>query len=110
MGIKMDVTWLLRLDVLGLALALTAVAIIGKQACGLAVVERGLNRIAIGIGMIPRGEVGLIFAGIGLTLSVGGERIVDEGTFAAILVMVMLTTLISPPLLQWSFSRSGGKA
>jgi Kef-type K+ transport system membrane component KefB len=108
MGIKMDVTWLLRFDVLGLALALTVVAIIGKQACGLAVVERGLNRMAIGIGMIPRGEVGLIFAGIGLTLSIGGERIVDEGTFAAILVMVMLTTLISPPLLQWSFGRSRG--
>jgi Kef-type K+ transport system membrane component KefB len=108
MGIKMDVAWLARLDVLGLALALTVVAIIGKQACGLAVVERGLNRLAIGIGMVPRGEVGLIFAGIGLTLSVGGERIVDEATFAAILVMVMLTTLVSPPLLQWSFRRSRG--
>jgi Kef-type K+ transport system membrane component KefB len=106
MGIKMNVTWLARLDVLGLALALTAAAIVGKQACGLAVVERGLNRLAIGIGMIPRGEVGLIFAGIGLTLSIGGERIIDEATFAAILVMVMLTTLISPPLLQWSFRRS----
>jgi Kef-type K+ transport system membrane component KefB len=108
MGIKMDVAWLARLDVLGLALALTVVAIIGKQACGLAVVERGLNRLAIGIGMVPRGEVGLIFAGIGLTLSVGGERIVDEATFAAILVMVMLTTLVSPPWLQWSFRRSRG--
>jgi Na+:H+ antiporter len=81
------------------------VAIIGKQACGLAVVERGLNRVAIGIGMIPRGEVGLIFAGIGLTLSMNGERIVDDATFAAIVVMVMLTTLVSPPLLQWSFGR-----
>jgi Kef-type K+ transport system membrane component KefB len=108
-GLKMDVTWLARLDVLGLALALTAAAIVGKQACGLAVVERGLNRVAIGIGMIPRGEVGLIFAGIGLTLTIGGERIIDEATFAAILVMVMLTTLISPPLLQWSFRRSRAK-
>jgi Kef-type K+ transport system membrane component KefB len=69
-------------------------------------VERNLNRLAIGIGMVPRGEVGLIFAGIGLNLSVGGERILNEGTFAAILVMVMLTTIISPPLLQWSFKRS----
>jgi Na+:H+ antiporter len=110
MGLKMDVAWLARLDVLGLAAALTAAAIIGKQACGVAAVERGLNRLALGIGMIPRGEVGLIFAGIGLTLSVGGERIVDDATFAAILVMVMLTTVISPPLLQWSFRRSrGGK-
>jgi Kef-type K+ transport system membrane component KefB len=105
-GLKMDVTWLSQLDVLGLALALTAVAIIGKQACSLAVIERGLNRMAIGIGMIPRGEVGLIFAGIGLTLSFHGERVVDDATFAALVVMVMLTTLLSPPLLQWSFRRS----
>jgi Kef-type K+ transport system membrane component KefB len=104
-GLQMDVTWLARPDVLGLALALTAVAIIGKQACGLAVVERRLNRIAIGIGMIPRGEVGLIFAGVGLTLSIHGKRIVDDATFAAVVVMVMLTTLVSPPLLQWSFGR-----
>ena len=104
-GLQMDVSWLARIDVLALALALTAAAIIGKQACGLAVVERGLNRVAIGVGMIPRGEVGLIFAGIGLTLSMGGERIVDDATFAALVVMVMLTTLLSPPLLQWSFGR-----
>jgi Kef-type K+ transport system membrane component KefB len=109
MGLKMDVTWLARLDVLELALALTAAAIVGKQACGLAPIDRGLNRVAIGIGMIPRGEVGLIFAGIGLTLSIGGERIVDDATFAAILVMVMLTTIISPPLLQWSFGRLRAK-
>jgi Kef-type K+ transport system membrane component KefB len=104
-GLQMNVAWLGRPDVLALALALTAAAIVGKQACCLAVVERGLNRVAIGIGMIPRGEVGLIFAGIGLTLAIGGERIVDDATFAAIVVMVMLTTLVSPPLLQWSFGR-----
>ena len=106
MGLKIDLASLFRPDVIGLALALTAVAILGKQACGLGVVERNLNRLSIGIGMIPRGEVGLIFAGVGLTLSVGGERIIDEAVFAAILVMVMVTTLITPPLLQWSFSRS----
>jgi len=50
--------------------------------------------------MVPRGEVGLIFAGIGLTLNVGGEPVLDEAAFAAILVMVMVTTLITPPLLQ----------
>lgn len=106
MGLKIDLASLFRPDVIGLALALTAVAILGKQACGLGVLERNLNRLSIGFGMIPRGEVGLIFAGVGLTLSVGGERIIDEAVFAAILVMVMVTTLITPPLLQWSFSRS----
>ncbi|OGQ79449.1 MAG: hypothetical protein A3G40_06525 [Deltaproteobacteria bacterium RIFCSPLOWO2_12_FULL_57_22] len=54
----------------------------------------------------PAGEVGLIFAGVGLTLSVDGERIMDEAVFAAILTMVMTTTMITPPLVQWSFSRS----
>ncbi len=107
MGLKMDIVWLVRPEVLAMALALTAAAIAGKQACGLAVAERGLNRVAIGIGMIPRGEVGLIFAGVGLTLSVGGERVVDPAIFAALLVMVMLTTFMSPPLLQWSFKRYG---
>src|SRR3989338_2122243 len=106
MGIKIDLSSLFRLDVLGLALAVTVAAIVGKQACGLVVLGRNLNRLAIGIGMVPRGEVGLIFAGVGLTLSVAGERILDEGVFAAILIMVIVTTLISPPLLQWSFSRS----
>jgi Kef-type K+ transport system membrane component KefB len=100
---------LLRPDVLGLALTLTVAAILGKQLCGLAALGRNLDRLSIGIGMVPRGEVGLIFAGVGLTLSIGGERIVDEAVFAAILVMVMVTTLITPPLLQWSFFRSEKK-
>jgi len=91
------------------ATVLTVVAIAGKQACGLGALGRNLSRVAIGIGMIPRGEVGLIFAGIGLTLTVNGQRILDEAVFSAILVMVMLTTLVTPPLLQWSFSRVAHK-
>ena len=105
MGIKIELASLLRTEVIGLALALTVVAIIGKQACGWGAVEKGLHRLSIGLGMVPRGEVGLIFAGVGLTLKIGGERILDGSTFAAILVMVMITTLITPPLLQWSFNR-----
>ena len=105
MGMKIELATLVRIEVLGLAFALSVVAIVGKQACGWGAVEKGLNRLAIGLGMVPRGEVGLIFAGVGLTLTVDGERILDGSTFAAILVMVMITTLITPPLLQWSFSR-----
>jgi Kef-type K+ transport system membrane component KefB len=105
MGIKIELASLFRVEVIGLALALTLVAIIGKLACGLGAMERGLNRLSIGLGMVPRGEVGLIFAGVGLTLNVGGEPVLDEAAFAAILVMVMVTTLITPPLLQWSFAR-----
>jgi Kef-type K+ transport system membrane component KefB len=105
MGIKIELAALLRMEVISLALALTVVAIIGKQACGWGAVGKGLSRLSIGLGMVPRGEVGLIFAGVGVTLKIGGERILDDSTFAAILVMVMITTLITPPLLQWSFTR-----
>jgi Kef-type K+ transport system membrane component KefB len=105
MGIQIELASLFRFEVIGLALALTIVAIIGKQVCGLGAVEKGLNRLAIGLGMVPRGEVGLIFAGVGLKLNIGGRPILNENVFAAILVMVIITTLLTPPLLQWSFSR-----
>jgi len=105
MGLKIDFASLFRAEVLALAFALTIAAIIGKQACGFGAVGKNINRLAIGFGMIPRGEVGLIFAGIGLSLALKGERILDEAVFSAILVMVIVTTIITPPLLQWSFSR-----
>ena len=105
MGIKIEFASLLSVNAIGLALVLTLVAVVGKQACGLGILEKGLNRLSIGLGMVPRGEVGLIFAGVGLTQSVGGKPILDESSFAAIVVMVMVTTLITPPLLQWSFTR-----
>ena len=60
--------------------------------------------------MIPRGEVGLIFAGIGLNLAVKGERVLDEAVFSAILIMAMLTTIITPPPLQWSFATGKARA
>jgi Kef-type K+ transport system membrane component KefB len=84
-----------------LALALTAAAVLGKQACALAVVTRGVDRLAVGLGMIPRGEVGLIFAGMGLTLKVDGVAVLGPGEFAAVVAMVMLTTVLTPPLLRW---------
>jgi Kef-type K+ transport system membrane component KefB len=69
-----------------------------------------LDRLSVGIGMVPRGEVGLIFAGIGLTLSVGGQRIIDESVFSALVIMVIVTTMITPPALKWSLTRGGRPA
>lgn len=109
MGLKLDLVSLFRLDVLGLAAALTIAALVGKQVCGVGAIGKNLSRLSIGIGMIPRGEVGLIFAGIGLTLMVKGERILDEAVFSAILIMVIVTTIVTPPLLQWSFARAARK-
>ena len=108
MGIRTDLSVFGRPGVLGLAAALTAVAIIGKQLCALGVLEKGLDRLSVGIGMIPRGEVGLIFANIGLTLVVAGQAVVDQSVFSAVVVMVITTTVITPPALKWSFERFAG--
>jgi Kef-type K+ transport system membrane component KefB len=105
MGMRTDLGSFARPGVLGLAAALTVVAIIGKQACLLGVLDKNVDRLSVGIGMIPRGEVGLIFANIGLALSVGGRRIIDEATFSAVVVMIIVTTVVTPPALEWSLGR-----
>ena len=110
MGMRVDLSAFARVELLGFAAALTVAAIIGKQVCSLVVVDRGLNRAAIGLGMIPRGEVGLIFAGIGATLMLPNEQGVSEpvigaGTFGVIVMMVIVTTLLTPPALKWSLAR-----
>jgi len=105
MGMRVDLTTLMRPEILGLAVALTVAAVLGKQACALGAMGTRLDWLSIGIGMIPRGEVGLIFANIGLTLVVRGERIIDAATYSAVVIMVMVTTLITPPALKWSLNR-----
>lgn len=105
MGVRIDLLAFTQPGVLGLAVALTAAAIIGKQICSFGVVGKGIDRLSVGIGMIPRGEVGLIFANIGLTLVIGSEKIIDQNVFSAIVVMVIVTTMITPPALKWSFGR-----
>jgi Kef-type K+ transport system membrane component KefB len=110
MGMRTDLQAFLQPGVLTLAAALTVAAIAGKQACSLGVLGRGLDRLSVGIGMIPRGEVGLIFANIGLTLSFGGKPIIDQSTFSAVIVMVIVTTMVTPPLLGWSLRRGDARA
>ena len=84
----------------GLVIAtfLITVAILGKVVTGWAVFGKPqINRLAVGVGMIPRGEVGLVFAGIG-----SASGVLDKPLEAAIIVMVILTTFLAPPLLQWT--------
>ncbi len=100
MGIKVDLTVLGNTNIIFFALALTLVAIIGKLACALGIFNKSIDRLAVGIGMIPRGEVGLIFASIGMNLKVSGVSIIDQHTYAAVVIMVIITTLITPPLLS----------
>src|SRR5258708_5277742 len=95
MGFRVDLKSFASPAVLGFAALITLVAIVGKQICGLGVLERGTDRLVIGVGMIPRGEVGLIFAGLGGTLVVAGQPVLSPPTFFALVMMVMLTTFIS---------------
>jgi len=105
MGMRVDLASFTSGRVLLLAAALSLAAIAGKQVCMLGVFEKGLNRLAIGLGMIPRGEVGLIFAGIGATLAVNGQPVFSPGLFSAMVLMVMVTTLVTPPLLKLVFAK-----
>ncbi len=85
-----------------MAIFLIIVAIIGKVVTGLTVFgQPGINRLAIGVGMIPRGEVGLIFAGVG-----AASGVLSKPLGAAIIMMVILTTFIAPPLLRLVFPDS----
>lgn len=103
-GAKTDVSVLNPFDPgnregLIMASFLVIVAIIGKTVTGLAVFgQPGINRMAIGIGMVPRGEVGLVFAGVGAATGV-----LPKSLNAAIIVMVILTTFVAPPLLRLVF-------
>ena len=105
MGFQVDLKSFLNLSILLLAAGITIAAIVGKQACSLGVVGGDADRLSVGIGMIPRGEVGLIFAAIGQGLSINGKPLLDSALFTAIVVMVMVTTLVTPPLLSWSLTR-----
>lgn len=85
----------------GLVIAafLIVVAIVGKVITGFTIFgQEKLNKLAIGVGMIPRGEVGLVFAGVG-----AASGALSESTQAAIIMMVILTTFIAPPLLRVVF-------
>jgi Kef-type K+ transport system membrane component KefB len=105
MGLRTNVSVFATPGVFGLAAALIVVAIIGKQACGLGVPRQGINRMAIGIGMIPRGEVGLIFANVGAELTLNGSPVISASSFSAVVAMVVVTTLVTPPALKWSLTR-----
>jgi Kef-type K+ transport system membrane component KefB len=79
----------------GIAMLLTAVAVASKLTAGLGVCQRGVRRWPVAVGMVPRGEVGLIFAGVGLA-----SGVVAEGLYSALVVVVMLTTFAAPPWLK----------
>lgn len=87
-----------------IATFLMVVAIFGKMVTGWAVFgQPGINRLAIGVGMIPRGEVGLVFAGIG-----SASGILDKPLEVSVIIMVILTTFLAPPFLRVAFGEATG--
>ncbi len=109
MGSRVEIRSFAHVEVLGLAAVVTLAAILGKLACGIGALEKGLDRLSIGIGMVPRAEVGLIFASIGTRLRLYGEPLVSESTFSVMIIMVILTTLVTPVGLKWSIARAARK-
>lgn len=97
-GMHVKLEALLDPRVLAVAAAITVAAILGKLAAGMAAGRA--NRWVVGWGMVPRGEVGLIFAFVGKSLGV-----VDDAMFSVIVIVVMATTLVTPPVLAWLLQR-----
>jgi len=104
MGMQVNLSAFLQPGTISLALGLTVAAIVGKIVSGLPA-GRALDRLSVGLGMIPRGEVGLIFASVGKGLGV-----VTDSLFSAIVLMVIVTTLMSPLTLKWSLARGRAHA
>jgi Kef-type K+ transport system membrane component KefB len=99
MQLKLDV--FRETSVITLAIVLTIIAVLTKLiGCGLAAINLGWRRAAqIGMGMSPRGEVGIVVAQIGLSLAV-----INDSLYAVVLFMAVATTLIAPPFLKWLFA------
>lgn len=97
-GMNVNVSTLFHPGILGVALAITVVAVLGKVCAGF--VSGSSRPWLVGWGMVPRGEVGLIFATIGRSLGV-----VNDEVYSIIVVVVILTTLITPPLLGYLLRR-----
>ena len=103
MGMQVSLSTFSRPGTFGVAAALTGAAVAGKVVCGLAAGKT--DRLSVGLGMVPRGEVGLIFASVGKGLGV-----IDDGLFSAVVIMVMVTTMMTPIALKWSLGRQPAAA
>jgi Kef-type K+ transport system membrane component KefB len=98
MGMQVNLSSFGKPGTVALAAVLTLAALLGKVVCGVA--AGPVDRLSVGLGMVPRGEVGLIFASVGKGLGV-----IDDALFSAVVIMVMVTTMITPITLKWSLGR-----
>lgn len=96
-GMLMDIKTLFDVRLLWPIAVLFVIAVIGKVLAGFAAIKIKANKLIIGLGMIPRGEVGIIFATFGLV-----NNIVTPTLYASLMVLIMLTTFAAPTLLTWA--------
>jgi Na+:H+ antiporter len=95
-GIEANIQAFVRPQVIGIAAALFVVAVIGKLLSPIGAIGSPGDKRLIGLGMIPRGEVGLIFASIGIQ-----DHVLSHDLYASLLLVVLVTTVVTPPLLRW---------
>ena len=95
-GMQLNLGVMANRSIIGLAILITILAVLTKIfGCGLAVFSMGFKRaMQVGVGMVPRGEVGIVVAQIGLGLGT-----ISEAAYGVVLVMAVATTIIAPPLL-----------
>jgi Kef-type K+ transport system membrane component KefB/glycine cleavage system regulatory protein len=104
-GVNAELEAMVRPSVLAMAGVLTALAVAGKLVSAVGAVGLRSDRWLIGVGMIPRGEVGLIFASVGLA-----QGVLDGELYGALLVVVLVTTVVTPPILRWRINATGAAA
>jgi Na+:H+ antiporter len=97
LGVQVNVGTFAKPGILGLAAIVCILAIVGKLVgCGFGAFRMNFkDKLRVGIGMVPRGEVGLIVAGVGLTL-----HTISEAVYSIVLLMSIVTTLAAPPFLR----------
>ena len=108
MGARVDLRSLAGGRAVGVAAALVVAAIVGKLACALA--ARGVRRAPVALGMVPRGEVTIIYANIGTSLMLDGRPVLDQALYSALVLVVFVTTLVTPAALKRSFGREAAPA
>ncbi len=103
-GMKVDLLALLSLPTLAFTMALIAVAVAGKVLSGLAA-GKGVRRLMVGVGMVPRGEVGLIFAALGAGIEVNGRALLPSAAFASVVTAMAATSIVAPVWLGFILRR-----
>jgi len=98
-GLQVDITAFANLQIILMSLVLVGIVLVSKLASSLPLKEKD-NRLVVAAGMLPRGEVALIFASLGKSLG-----LLTNNLFTVIVIVMLFTTLITPPLLKWALER-----